>query len=292
MSYRYLPEPSKAWYRVENKCVFDISSNNVEQNYLQTALINKGNILQYKKNSSNLTKNQRYSQIAKGLWVNRTRTWATQSDTYTNPNTNSLKRVNYVEYPSNNLIPGQPNNPAGPYSSNNDNPFNCKNTTFKDGGNLICSIYVNPCTGDVIQKNPSINFYPTTDSNVPGNIIELYWNSRIQTWYPKQRYNMNNSSNKWPVNYKFFNSAATPDAPVLTLLKNSNNSITLYWTVEQSNCVPVTSFNIFQNNIFLSNVNVFNFTINNLVSGSYQYYITALSNKYSSPFSNVVSVII
>jgi len=58
------------------------------------AMYRKGNILQYKANSSNLTKNQKYSQIARGMWTNRTKTWATQSDKYTNPNTNYLKRNN------------------------------------------------------------------------------------------------------------------------------------------------------------------------------------------------------
>ena len=45
----YLPIPERAWSRVENRCPNpnDLSSN--------TALINKGNVLQYKKNSSQLT---------------------------------------------------------------------------------------------------------------------------------------------------------------------------------------------------------------------------------------------
>ena len=57
-------------------------------------MINKGNVLQYKINSSNLTKNQRYSKIAQGQWTNRTKTFASQSTRgYTNPNTQSLMRV-------------------------------------------------------------------------------------------------------------------------------------------------------------------------------------------------------
>ena len=57
-------------------------------------MYNKGNVLQYKKNSSNLTKKQRYSQIAKGMWTNRTKTWASQTETISSPNTQWLQRVN------------------------------------------------------------------------------------------------------------------------------------------------------------------------------------------------------
>lgn len=186
----YLPIPPRAWYRVANRCPYDVTS---VTDYSQAALINKGNILQYKKNSTQLTKKQRYSQIAKGLWTNRTKSWATQTVTYSNPNTSSLKRVGYTEYPS------IPNNAT--------DPFNCPNATFKDGGNLVCGTYQNQCTGEAIDKTIVENYYPTSDSDVPGPIQDLYWNPRIQTWYPKVRRIMNNSSDKWPVNYKLFVSA-------------------------------------------------------------------------------------
>jgi hypothetical protein len=100
----YNPNPSREWSRVENRCS-DFNTGNVfipllgiyvpQQNVAyEKQMLMKGNILQYKKNSSNLTNNQRYSKIAKGKWVNRTTTWASQSDSLTNPNTTSLKRVN------------------------------------------------------------------------------------------------------------------------------------------------------------------------------------------------------
>jgi len=107
----YNPQPPRAWSRVENICaqITDSSGNilspvtNIQvplaAYYNDVQIINKGNILQYKKNSSNLTKNQRYSKIAKGMWTNRTKTWATQSDTYSNPNMSSLLRVNYTNVP-------------------------------------------------------------------------------------------------------------------------------------------------------------------------------------------------
>ena len=50
----------------------------------------KAAILQYKQNSSKLTKKQQYSQNIKGNGPLGKKTWATQSDTYTNPNTQNL----------------------------------------------------------------------------------------------------------------------------------------------------------------------------------------------------------
>ena len=107
----YNPNPPRLWSRVENNCIFQ-NGNDYDPNELiyvpvlkryvtagsidfQLAVLRKGNILQYKKNSSNITKNQRYAQIARGNWTNRTTTWATQTETYTNPNTNMLQRINY-----------------------------------------------------------------------------------------------------------------------------------------------------------------------------------------------------
>ena len=42
-----------------------------------------------------LTNNQIYSQVVQGLWTNPKKGYASQTDTYTEPNTNVLKRTNY-----------------------------------------------------------------------------------------------------------------------------------------------------------------------------------------------------
>ena len=42
----------------------------------------------------------------------------------------------------------------------------------------------------------------TTASDVPGPIGVLCWNDGTPTWYPRQRYVMTNSNNKWPLNAK------------------------------------------------------------------------------------------
>lgn len=237
----YLPKPPRAWSRVQSQCTYEPVSLTSRIYYpplnrylsLQniggiTQLIAKGNVLQYKANSSNLTKLQVYSKIAKSQWTNRTTTWATQSDRYTNPNTNFLKRVNGLDgnatiqsitcpqpLPTpNNILPANisptgtnPSIPSSTQSGGNNDiiPIVPVDTVpadivIPDFGNLICNIQENPCTGETIIKPARSNFHPTTDSDVPGTIQELYWNERLPTWYPRQRLTMNNSTDKWPVN--------------------------------------------------------------------------------------------
>ena len=107
----YLPIPPREWSRVENVCVYETSGiDTTEPVYFAPLkkfipsvdiaeayqMIYKGNVLQYKANSSNLTKQQRYSKIARDEWTNRTKTWSTQGQAYSQPNTNYLKRVGEV----------------------------------------------------------------------------------------------------------------------------------------------------------------------------------------------------
>jgi hypothetical protein len=307
MSYsnNYLPIPPRAWSRVDNKCTYENSSsttsivNGSDKIYdpavfYTAALINKGNVLQYKKNSSQLTKKQRYSQIAKGMWTNRTKTWATQSDTYTNPNMTSLKRAGYVEYPKNDISPGSPANFAGPYVpvSVLSDPFNCPNFNFKDGGVLVCGTYENPCTGEVVERTFQPNFHPTSDSDVPGPIQQLYWDPRLQTWYPKQRLTMNNSTNKWPTNYKLFKSAIYPSAPVLEILSSTINSVDLSWKIPIKNCYPITQFSIFVNNVLYKAIpyaTSYTTTLSGLTTGPYKIYIVSILSGNTSGPSNIVT---
>jgi hypothetical protein len=301
----YLPIPPRVWSRVQNQCTYTVDSS---YNLIYVPLVNetlqptqaifldkqlyKGNLLQYKANSSRITKKQKYSQISKGLWCNRTKVYATQSQTYTNPNTTSLKRVNYVDIPYPNQIPGFPNNISGPYQYNVSNPYNCSTTVLQDGGNLVCNAYIDPCTGQVIQKVSQQQCFPTYCSDVPGKIIDLCWNPKLQTWFPKPRYVMNNSTSKWPENYKGFVSAVTPDAPELSSSTNSNSSITLSWSVNSNVCIPISSFNIYQNGILYKTVpyTIISITINNLSQAYSQFYVTAVSYNIQSDASNVVTV--
>jgi len=202
----------------------------------QAAQNYKGNILQYKKNSGNLTKNQRYAQIAKGMWTNRTTTWATQTESYTNPNTNNLKRVNatniyvpidnapysYGFLPSDcqNLFVKEEIDILVPNVELNSSPLNGSNIyTIKrlintqaiipTGGSLVCNVTQNPCTGEEKIVGETQKCFPTTDSDVPGPIMDLCYDDTQQTYYPKTRTTYLAGSDKWPINSKFIFAAQT-----------------------------------------------------------------------------------
>jgi hypothetical protein len=65
----------------------------------------KAEILKYKANSSNITKKQQYANAASNRWLTgRKRSWATQTDTFTNPNTSTLERVGDVLVCNNNNV--------------------------------------------------------------------------------------------------------------------------------------------------------------------------------------------
>lgn len=255
----YNPVPSRQWFRVENRCPTNDSANGsvyvpfLKKNILagelayEMQMLAKGNVLQYKINSSNLTSNQRYSKIAQGKWVNRTTTWASQSEVYTNPNTSSLRRigtkrnitidgapttlpvslssyckpspVNTIVVPPSNSSSNKkkPNLPTKPKPKPNTGPVVKSFPTYippvvdpvviSDGGALVCSQTVNPCTGEVIYQGRVSSCNTTTASDVPGTIQLLCYNGRLPTYYPRQRLTMNNSGNKWPQGIKYIRSA-------------------------------------------------------------------------------------
>ena len=233
----YNPMPPREWYRFSNACIqFPIITNAKSAGEL--AMLAKGNVLQYKKNSSNITKNQRYSQIAQGMWTNRTTNWAVQSDIYTNPNTNSLKRVGYtgsvdgintvfdpricpppIVIPINNPLPAigtggiesppvPPPPPLPPGPSPILPPIQpvpiVPVYVIPDGGTLVCNTVENICTGQVESTTYQNFCNPTSDSDVPGPIRLLCYNSGLlPTYYPKTKLTYGNSGDKWPVNAKF-----------------------------------------------------------------------------------------
>jgi hypothetical protein len=219
-----LPIPPRVWSRVQNSCSIapNMTFFNNDRVYIpltnqyvtplqakiQTQMLAKGNILQYKINGTNFTKNQTYARISNGFGNSRRKCYSSQSYTYTNPNTSSFKRVNYVNLPYPNQIVGAPNNISGPFQTIVPNPFNCNTNIIQDGGNLVCGTIVNPCSNETIESVQSKQIcYPSSCSDVPGIQVELCWYPNVQTWYPRQRYTMNNSGNKWPTNYKGFVSA-------------------------------------------------------------------------------------
>lgn len=222
-NYSYNPIPPRVWSRVQNPCTYLDSSGNANINYQKIFVpltgqtvpqgqanyemqqFYKGNILQYKGNSARFTKAQKYSQLSRMCGPNRTKVFATQSQTYTNPNTSGLLRVGYSTYYYPNQIVGAPNNISGPFAYNVQNPNDCSGNSVQDGGTLVCGTFANPCTG-VIYKTGSTTATicnSSSASDVPGSST-LCWNTNIQTFFPRQRYFMNNSTNKWPEGYKGF----------------------------------------------------------------------------------------
>jgi hypothetical protein len=361
----YLPQPPRQWSRVQNSCSLITANNNtsfVQVPYstkivpgselaFYLAMLNKGNILQYKGNSSNITQAQKYSKIAKGKWVNRNTTWATQSTRgYTNPNTTQLKRsgnvVNIAIDPVtgtvigptslpvtcpkidniiNNVLPtpgggGSVDTPVipppPPTPSKGENiipvvpvPPLPDPIIIQDQGSLVCSVQENICTGEIKSTlaNQSMNL--TTDSDVPGRIEPLYWNDGTPTWYPRQRYVMTNSGNKWPYNSGYNNvnalgislndstlqSAVKILPPVITIITILDNIITLDWTQNDS-CFPITSFTIYLDDIPYSkvagNIRTTNIIVPEINCKPYFVYIVAQNNNIFSDKSNIESFVI
>ena len=66
LGVNYNPYPTRTWSRIDNI----ISTNISPEKAYEIEVQKKGIILQYKKNSANLTKNQKYAQIAKRIIPN------------------------------------------------------------------------------------------------------------------------------------------------------------------------------------------------------------------------------
>jgi hypothetical protein len=243
----YNPRPPREWGRYENPCAYIDNAVDIQPELVyKLEVLKKGNILQYKINSSNITKQQRYAQIARGLWTNRTTTWATQTQSYTNPNTNSLRRSNFQNFntvtlaptsapitcpapvvPTNYALPpvnggsgsSGPNPapviPPPPNHGSSNNPVlppiipvtEPEPVIIPDGGSLICNVSENICTGEIYDITSNQFCYPTTDSDVPGPVIYLCYNDGLPTYYPRVRRAFASSGSKWPVGNKLYFSA-------------------------------------------------------------------------------------
>ena len=313
--YNYNPIPPRVWSRVQNNCTYvDSSDNNyyqsviipipvipstqqpmtlAEANY-QDKLIYKGNILQYKGNSAQLTKKQKYTQLAKGFGPGRTKVFATQTQTYTNPNTTGLVRVNSVEIPFPNTLVGQPNNISGPFQYAIPNPNGCATNSLQDGGSLVCGTYADPCSGAIIKAGATSATIcnPASASNVPGSSV-LCWNKNVQTWFPRQRYTMTNSGTKWPQGYKGLVSAVATRQVVSILsassVPNDNTRVILNWSGGKIYCS--NNWELYQNGVLLNSYDIDTATITGLVPGTtYTYYVICQNSCAIVAQSNTVTV--
>jgi len=199
-------------------------------------MLHKCTILQHRKNSTQLNKKQKYSQIAKGFGQ---KSFATQNERgYTNPNIKGFQRVKTINTTLNgvpinlpvtscnppNIIPD--NTMPDPISPNDDEvakeppppivPSNDNTTTYpiedqtnelpvviQNLGSLICGTQENICTGEITEysANNRIISHPTSASDVPGTIRDLHWNPSIPYYEPKKRTTMNTSGYNGPNNY-------------------------------------------------------------------------------------------
>jgi hypothetical protein len=295
----YLPIPARAWSRVQNSCSLitdaDATADDLRE---REAMLNKGNILQYKANSSNLTKAQRYSKIAQGKWTNRNTTWATQNTRgYTNPNSSSLKRagnvVNIAIDPITGAIIGETTAPVTCPETIINEQSAADPIVIQDGGILICSVQENVCTGETTTTQSQQLCNPTTESDVPGPIELLCWNDGTPTWYPRKRYIMSNSTNKWPTNYKFFTSAVRPSPPIITSVSLTGFVVTITW-IQGKTCLPISTYDIYQDGTLVSTVpgSIRTTTVIVTSCDTYQYFIVAVTNgsKIPSEPSNYVTL--
>jgi len=251
LAKNYLPNPPRLWERTHATC--EIIYQNIDENGMVfmpffnkmvpaskvgglLRMLYKGNILQYPSpsTSTGFTKKMNYARICKGFGKHRKKSWATQTDTYTSPNTSYLQRTQSFII-SNNvngeislpeciqpIIPDDDDlpEPALPVIDINDPPFPVDNEpsdidivnfpirperpiinpSLIDGGKLVICSRENVCSGVVQNFAKKTECFPTSDSNVPGPIINLCYPSNFPTFYPRVRKTYTNTSTKWPIN--------------------------------------------------------------------------------------------
>jgi hypothetical protein len=101
----YNPNPPRMWSRFDYVCPCSPGQPSCSTDYDKLNERRKAEILKYKANSSCITKNQQYANAASNRWlIERKRNWATQTVSYTNPNTSSLQRVGDVLVCNNNNV--------------------------------------------------------------------------------------------------------------------------------------------------------------------------------------------
>ena len=102
----YNPNPPRLWSRFNYVCPCSPGGQpSCSTDFEKLDERRKAEILKYKANSSNITKKQHYANAASNRWLTgRKRSWATQTVSYTNPNTSTLERVGDVLVCNNNNV--------------------------------------------------------------------------------------------------------------------------------------------------------------------------------------------
>lgn len=152
---KYNPIPTRAWVRFQNECSEPFAPIITPEVMLRLQMNNKGNILQYKKNSSRWTKFQKYGYIANRQFTS----WASQSETNSDPNIGLLERVN-----SKYIIAPQSSNIIDNSTITSVQDINCiqNGTTAGTPSSIINTL---PAIGTSGPPPPTIPPQPTSSSN-------------------------------------------------------------------------------------------------------------------------------
>lgn len=108
----FVPDPPRLWSRFENNC--NICSTGECGANGELAMRRKAEILQYNQNNKNtLTKAQKWSKISRNNGLFKKKSFATQTLTFTDPNTSTFPDVN------NNIIVNCSQNNCAPTTASN-----------------------------------------------------------------------------------------------------------------------------------------------------------------------------
>ena len=266
LAKNYLPDPPRLWERARSKCEFFFE--NIDENgmvfipYFNKTIpfskvgelrqmLNKGNVLQYLSNANINTKKMNYSNISQNVGKQRKKSWATQTDSYTSPNINSLSRHQY-SITSNNVtgeiqlpecIEPKIERTVFPSFSEPNNPGNA---FFPPLNRPIVKPPTENSSVIPISPNGNSSGFPITPVNpiINNSVIEggnLHHRTRGNIC-------IGESTTQCEINPCFPSSASNIPGPIITLCYPSNIP-TFYPRVQTTYASPTTSWPI--NNKFI-----------------------------------------
>jgi len=266
----YNPVPARAWSRVQNRC--DYTQDELDQIQMRR----KGIVLQYGRTQCRGTQTEKYADLARGKSAGRrTTTFSTQTQSYSNPNTRSLKRVNYTTHPNDENIFSYPS-------------VGCPGEPIRDGGLLVCNITApNPCGesgAEIVRATSAVICTSTTASDVPGAPIMLCRNTGDPSQVPQPRRTMGGtSSNSFPAGHGPLASAVALTAPVLSTLGNGQ----LEWEIAPS-VIPTLVVEMYLDGAFWASFAGSDTQTTVALSGVYT--VVSVNTDVSSAASNPVTI--
>lgn len=141
----FVPSPARTWSRFENAWIQPGYQPPSMAEQKLTQQLRKARILQYSHNSAPQPKWQRTATIARNQTAGAKRTYATQTASYTNPNSNHLWRVGATR------IPVPVGADAGMPTGECVDVANPEAPTMLAGGVLVCGVSADPCTNEPLD---------------------------------------------------------------------------------------------------------------------------------------------